>query len=56
MYKGYRVGVIIPALNEAQCVKQVIIDIQTLSQSNRPVVDEIYYVITVLPMKLKLLP
>ena len=41
MYKGYRVGVIIPALNEAQCVKQVIIDIQTLSQSNRPVADEI---------------
>ena len=41
MYKGYRVGVIIPALNEAQSVKQVIIDIQTLSQSNRLVVDEI---------------
>lgn len=41
MYKDFRIGVIIPALNEAQCVEQVIIDIRALSQTNIPVVDEI---------------
>ncbi len=41
MYKGYRIGVVIPALNEAQCVEQVIIDIRTLSYLNTSIIDEI---------------
>ena len=41
MYKGYSIGVVIPALNEAQCVKGVIADIRALAHSNNPVIDEI---------------
>lgn len=41
MYKGNSVGVVIPALNEAQCVKRVIADIHALFYSNNAVIDEI---------------
>ncbi len=41
MYKGYRIGVVIPALNEAPCVEQVIIDIRTLTHTNNTLIDEI---------------
>ena len=41
MYKGYRIGVVIPALNEAPCVEQVIIDICILTHANNTLIDEI---------------
>jgi len=41
MYKGYRIGVVIPALNKAKCIEQVIIDNRSLLHKKDAIIDEI---------------